>query len=160
MKTAVLRLSFIFFCLTVVSTSCHKDTNSAASASKYNPVPLVTMNTQINLDLPQYQKLNYMGGVVFIDNAGYKGLAVVHDYSDQFVALDRACPFHPTASCAKLILDKSGLNFICGTYTSNGFLACCDSKYDLDGFKQSGSTQYNMKRYTLNKDGQTIYITN
>jgi hypothetical protein len=159
MKVAVSRLGLIFFSMVLLVASCKKDSNNS-SASKYNPVPLVTVNIPIDLNLPQYQKLNYMGGYVYIDNAGYKGIVVVHDYNDQFVAMDRACPFHPTASCAKLVADNSGLNFICGTQTTNGFLACCDSKYDLDGFKISGSTQYNMKRYTLSKDGTSIYISN
>jgi hypothetical protein len=159
MKIAVSRLGLIFFSLVLLAASCKKDSNNS-SASKYNPVPLVTVSLQIDMNLPFYSNLNIPGHVVTVNNAGYKGIAIVHDFNDQFLALDLACPYHPTASCAKLTVDHSGLNFICGTYTSNGFLACCDSKYDLDGFKISGSTQYNMKRYTLSKDGTSIYITN
>lgn len=136
--------------------SCKKDRGTTA-----NPVPYMTVNLTLNMSFPQYTKLNSPGGYVILDGEGYKGIIVIHDYNDQFHALDRSCPYHTNADCAKVTMEKAGLSLACGSYGTNGaFNACCASKYSLDGNVLNGPTTFPLRRYNVQVNDQLVVITN
>lgn len=77
------------------------------------------MPIDIYLDInnANYNDLNVIGGYVYL-TGGYKGLIVYRSSYDSFVALERACPYHPTGDCERLVVDTSGLTVsdpVCGS---------------------------------------------
>jgi Rieske Fe-S protein len=151
----MLRNLFPILILISLFSSCAKENTQAN-----NPVPYVTVNRQINIDNPQYIQLNQPGGYVYLDGEGYKGIVVIRDYADQFLAFDRACTYHPGAACAKLIMDKSALNLICGHYDGNDFEPCCDSKFSTQGAVNNGPATYPLKQYYVSQSGSVLSISN
>ena len=81
MKKSGLLLLGIFL---ILAASCKKDT-------PYTPVPLVTVNIQINIDNSLYTDLHNSGGYVYLDG-GARGIVVVHDY-DRPHAYETAYPY-------------------------------------------------------------------
>ena len=108
-----------------------------------NPIPYVPVNKTIYLSLPEYAPLNSIGSSVFIDG-GYRGIVVYRRSLTEFVAFDRACPYDPTATGAKLEIDSSGVT----TVDPN-----CGSKFNLyDGSILHGPSTLPMKGYQTNYD--------
>ena len=141
--------TYYTFILTVVViliysfSSCKKDNSD-------DIIPYVPVNTTIYLSLPEYAPLNSIGNSVFIDG-GYRGIVVYRRALTEFVAYDRACPFDPTASGAKLVLD-SGLII---TVDLN-----CGSKFSLfDGSILHGPSTRPMKPYNTNYDPGSNSVT-
>jgi Rieske Fe-S protein len=125
-----------------------------------SPVPYVTVNYTLNMNDPLYINLNNQGGFVYLDNVGYKGIIVVHDFADNFWALDRTCPYHVDATCAKVVVSSSGLNILCGSYKGSTFTSCCGSKYALDGSVMNGPATIPLKRYNCAVSSSVVTITN
>jgi hypothetical protein len=149
---------FSLLFLALVFFSCKK-TQNVSNAS--NPVPYVTVNLSINMDLPQYSSLNTQGGYIYLDNEGARGIVVIHDFSDQFWALDRNCTYNVNDSCAKVTMETSGLSLRCGHYDAKkNWLGCCNSKFNLDGTVLSAPATYPLKRYQVNRNGSLLTITN
>ncbi|MDZ4839678.1 MAG: hypothetical protein SGJ04_06695 [Bacteroidota bacterium] len=141
---------------TLTIFSCEKD-----QSIQSNPIPYVTVNRTINLNLPQYSALNTKGNAIYLTDIGYKGITVVRDYSDNLWALDMACPFHKDADCSHVIQEKSGLAYVCGSYNSaNVLLPCCASRYSLDGTLLDGPSTFPLRRYNLQKNGSELLISN
>src|SRR6185369_17551366 len=95
---------WFLFPLLVLAFSCAKDTQTG------NPVPFVSVSVNINTSNPIYNDLNREGGFALIDNAGNKGIIVIHDFSDNFWAFDRTCTYHVTSSCGMVTMSSTGLN--------------------------------------------------
>ena len=93
--------TILFSLICIFAFSCKKDNSD-------DIIPYVPVNTTIYLSLPEYAPLNSIGNSVFIDG-GYRGLVVYRRALTEFVAYDRACPYDPTATGAKLVLDSSKL---------------------------------------------------
>ncbi|RYD81381.1 MAG: hypothetical protein EOP53_06505 [Sphingobacteriales bacterium] len=151
----MIRNLFSIFVLIILFGGCAKENTQAN-----NPVPYVTVNRQINMDNPQYIKLNQPGGFVYLNDEGYKGIVVIRDYSDQYLAFDRACTYHPETSCAQLEMDNSGLNLLCGKFEGNEFKPCCESKFSNNGAVINGPATYPLKQYYVSKTGSVLNITN
>ena len=147
MKKMALRFLFPILLLVL---SC-KDTTQNG-----NPVPYVSVSVNINTNNPLYNDLNREGGFVMVDNVGYKGIIVIHDFSDNFWAFDRTCTYHTNSSCGKVIMSSTGLNMVCGTYNGKNLDACCASAYNLDGTVSHGPATYALRRYGVNVTGDNV----
>ena len=141
MKRIILKF---FPILLLVALSCTK-------AQGPNPVPYVYVNLQFNTDEPLYTNLNTPGEPVYINNVGNKGIVVIQDYSGNFWAFDRTCPYQINSTCGKIIISNSHQNFLCGSYSGNGknFDACCNSEWNLDGSIAASPTTYSLKAYHI-----------
>ncbi len=148
-------LSLLLFFTVLLFTGCVKDNTQAN-----NPVPYVTVNRDLNIDNPQFIKLNQPGGFVYLDGEGFRGIVVIRDYSDQFLAFDRACTYHPDAACAQLIMDKSGLNLLCGKFEGTDFKACCESKFSTNGSVNNGPATFPLRQYHVTKSGSLLSVRN
>lgn len=91
--------------------------------------PPVQVNTQLNLNLPQYIPLSFPQGYVYLPE-GNKGIVVFNKPSGGYVAFDRTCSHNPTDACAQVTVDSNFVGYRCGKYES-GFQACCTSVFDL-----------------------------
>lgn len=116
-------------------------------------VPNVLVDVFINMNLPTYQQLNIVGGTVFFDNAGYRGL-VIHRFTlDEFRAYDRACTYQPSEPCHVVEFDTASNLLEC---------PCCNSRFSLDGFPARGPAGINLRQYrTLySPTSNTLRVTN
>ncbi|WP_299826343.1 hypothetical protein [uncultured Pontibacter sp.] len=113
-------------------------------------IPDVPVSEQINVTSLQYPELRRDGGYVYL-NGGYKGILVVRQSANLYLAFERACTYDPTAACAQVEADQSGL-FIVDS--------CCGSQFNFQGGVMAGPAVYNLKQYRTSLSGSLLYITN
>lgn len=108
-----------------------------------NIVPYVYVDQYINISLPSYSSLNYIGGWTYI-TGGSRGIIIYRQSYDQFSAYDRHCTYNADNPCGKATVDST-----------NTFVECsCDSsRYQLfDGLVIQGPATYSLKNYQTNFD--------
>lgn len=91
-----------------VFSSCQKDEDR---------IPYVPVNIYIDINNANYNDLNAIGGYVYL-TGGFKGLIVYRASYESFVAIERACPYHPNGDCERLTVESSGLTIsdsVCGS---------------------------------------------
>lgn len=131
------------FALAVLASSCKKDEKGG--------VPLTGVNININVNLPEYNDLSVPGGWVYL-TGGSQGLIVYRKSTDEFVAMDRHCPYRPEDVC-KVVVDESE---VIARDT-----ACCHSAFLLlDGSVTEGPAALGLKRYNTTFNGTTLHIFN
>ena len=122
-------------------------------------IPDVNVNLTINMDLPEYFRLQNLGEYIAFD-AGIKGVYVIHNYDDYFYALERTCPYQSDNECARVEIDDEVLQIRCGTTVDTGFEQCCASTYAFSSGFLTGPTRCNLKTYRVSRSGNTIYVSN
>lgn len=130
--------------------SCHK------SNPVTDPIPVVPVNVMVNITLPTTIQLQNPGGWAYIDNAGNRGIYVYHTINDEYRAFDRTCSYQPSKSCAKLVVDSSGIFLKCGSYNGSTFEPCCHSQFSMEGVPLSGEAntillEYRVERISLSQ---------
>lgn len=98
------------------------------------------------MSLPSYSALTGVGGWVYVNNVGSKGVIVYRRAQNDFVAFDRHSPKDPEGKCAKPL-----------TPDANNFLvlndSCSGAKFSLyDGSPVSGS-EIGLRQYQVIYDG-------
>lgn len=140
MKKYILLLIIPFF------MGCEKD-----SVGSKNPfLPDYPVNLNINLSLPSYNNLNYVGNGVLINTAGVgiRGIFVFKTSNDTYTAFDAACPNQALSDCSSMILN--GINAKC---------PCDDAEYSLFTGLSPGKN-YPMKPYRTEVNGNIIRVYN
>ncbi|PZD78939.1 membrane lipoprotein lipid attachment site-containing protein [Mesonia sp. K7] len=139
-----------FFSLLGILTACSNDDNV-----NQNPNLLdVNVNYFVDMNLPQFNALNFPSNPVYIGNQGNGGIYVMNTGPNQFVAWDAADPNHPfTNECPTMELD--GIQVTC---------ACEGNTYELftGNFMESeNELQYTLWAYRVTVNGNnTLQITN
>jgi len=104
----------------------------------------------INLNYPQYQKLKNEEGYAYTEG-GLKGIILYRTGENTIVAYERACPHHPTASCATVQVDGSSLFLIDH---------CCKSTFNFsNGSPTGGPAQRGLFQYHTELEGMVLKIT-
>lgn len=119
-----------------------------------NPfLPNVSVNFEANLNLPQFGDLEFSGNsvAVEIDGIGVRGLIIYNVNGTNFNAFELSDPNHTPNTCS--------------SQTVNGSVSTCKcddgNKYDLNtGLPISGGGEYALKRYRVQKQGNSLIITN
>ena len=130
----ILRFLLLSSLTLILFVSCSKDQNI---------VPYVYVDQYINISLPSYSSLNYIGGWTYI-TGGSRGIIIYRQSYDQFSAYDRHCTYNADNPCGKATVDST-----------NTFVECsCDSsRYQLfDGLVIQGPATYSLKNYQTNFD--------
>jgi hypothetical protein len=123
-------------------------------------VPEINVNYTINMDLPEYFNLRNLGEYLELDG-GNKGVYLIHDFDDNYVAIERTCTYQSDNSCARVVLDDQSLQLRCGSFDSeDDFMPCCASSYSFNGSLLGGPSRCRLKTYRLTKQGNTLYIAN
>ncbi len=130
----ILRFLLLSSLTLILFVSCSKNQNI---------VPYVYVDQYINISLPSYSSLNYIGGWTYI-TGGSRGIIIYRQSYDQFSAYDRHCTYNADNPCGKATVDST-----------NTFVECsCDSsRYQLfDGLVIQGPATYSLKNYQTNFD--------
>ncbi|MDN3595601.1 Rieske (2Fe-2S) protein [Zunongwangia endophytica] len=141
---------FLFFnMLLVLLTGC----SSSDDGINNNP-NLVNINFgfNVNLDLPQYNQLNFPGNQITIYNEGIgiKGVVIYNVNNDLFLAYELSDPNHAPNDCSAMTLN--GIEATC---------SCEGNVYNIiTGEQVEGEDDYAMKPYRVEKRGNTITISN
>jgi hypothetical protein len=116
-------------------------------------VPNVNVDIYINLDLPQFSFLGSINNAKIYPNAGYNrnGVIIYRNSTDEFSAYDATCPQHIETKTAIKLDDNGG-----------GGQATCPHCKTIYYFYNYGSASkgYPLKRYNVNKSGNTVYVYN
>lgn len=127
----------------VLAVGCAKD--------KQTGVPPVSLDITINTNLPEYIDLQAPGGWVYL-TGGSLGLIVYRKNQDEFVALDRHCPYQPENLC-RVFVQQDNITAL--------DTACCHSGFLLtDGSVFNGPSSFSLKQYHTLFNGSTLRIYN
>lgn len=111
----------------------------------------VGVNVSLNLNLAQYNQLNFPNNPVYIPNEGNMGI-IVNNNGTGYVAFDAADPNHAISNCSVLAL--TGVEGVCG---------CDDThRYSLLTGQplQNPNLLCGLKPYRVNRSGNVLYISN
>ena len=122
-------------------------------------IPDVPVSITVNMELPLHFHLQNLGGYSLLDG-GHRGIFLVHNFDDEFYALERTCTFQPDDSCAVIQIDTTNIQLRCGTYGPSGYETCCESLYSFDGMPLQGPSQFALKRYRVFQNGSLLTIRN
>ena len=140
---------FIVFFIGVTLFSCKKDDGP----NDNNPnllSPLV--NTNLNLNLPQYNSLKFPNNSIIISQQGIKGIIVYNVNNDLYTAFELSDPNHIPSSCSRMTVD--------------GIIATCPctndtNEYDIvTGQHKTNQALYPMQQYRAIRTGDNVQITN
>ncbi|RAK68078.1 hypothetical protein DLM85_08540 [Hymenobacter edaphi] len=137
LPAAVLALGFLAGC--------------GSSKSNVEPaIPTAVVNDLINLSTQEAAALRFDNGFIYRPG-GVRGIIVVRQNAQQYLAFERNCPFQPYDACAKVSVDASRF-FLVDT--------CCSSRFDLTGQLTSGPARRPLRQYSTSLNGNLLYVTN
>jgi hypothetical protein len=121
-------------------------------------IPNVPVNVQLDLLDQQNKALRFDKGVLAIPpgsangQGGVKGIYVVRQNANNYLAFERNCPYQPLSACATVTLDKSSRLFFRDS--------CCTSQFDLQGLVTGGPAPRSLRQYSTSLSGSLLTITN
>lgn len=138
-----IRIFSLFVLLALLLMACSKNEVDPSQGI----IPEVYVNFEIE---PNGINFIMAGGWKSFDGEGYRGIIIYRVDQFTFNAYERACPYDPEKECAQVEIDASGLLLID---------SCCMSKYNiLDGSPIDGPTQYPLKQYFTEYNGNRLHI--
>ncbi len=152
--TPMRKLAVILF-FAFVASGC--DDNTPPNGQVF--IPDVPVSITVNMDLPLHFHLQNLGGFSLLEG-GHRGIFLVHNFDDEFYALERTCTFHPDVDCSFVQVDSANIQLRCGVYENDTFNQCCQSLYSFDGFVLQGPSRFPLKRYNVLRNGSLITIRN
>ncbi|MCH2490125.1 MAG: hypothetical protein MK211_08250 [Flavobacteriales bacterium] len=112
--------------------------------------PLVSLT--LNLNLPQYNPLNFPGNSVIINQQGIRGIVVYNVNNELYTAFDLTDPNHPPNNCSRMEIEAPIATCPCTTD---------DNEYNIvTGEHRTDPSKYPMQQYRAVRTGNTVRITN
>lgn len=112
-------------------------------------IPYVYVNLQLYPDTMDFIPV---GGYIYKDNEGYRGLVIFRLLPDEFAVYERCCPYDPDKTGARITADPSNTTCTCPV---------CGSKFILyDGSPYGGPSPYSLMQYRWDYDGEVLRIYN
>ncbi|MEE9350481.1 MAG: hypothetical protein V3U80_10575 [Flavobacteriaceae bacterium] len=109
-------------------------------------LPNVSVNEEVNLNLPQFQDLLIGGGFAYA-NGGIEGL-IIYNTGIGYVAFDRACPHIPLQQCSTMSVD--GIYMVC---------PCDDKRFQINnGAPEDGTIHQSARFYNVTQNGNILVI--
>jgi nitrite reductase/ring-hydroxylating ferredoxin subunit len=114
-------------------------------------LPVVQVNTTVDLSLPQFNNLQVPGGWAEV-NGGLKGIIIYNINGDQFKAFERAAPHLQISDCSQMIVENN-IRLKC---------PCDDSEFNiLNGAPLTEGIKHSAREYFVNNlNGVVLRITN
>lgn len=141
--------NILFLILPILVLSCSSDDRPDNNQF----LPPTRINYQINLNLPQFNKLKFPGNH-FIDytaNGSIKGIIIYNVDNTQYTAFELSDPNHTPSDCSTQ--DIKGITASCNCKDGNAYNI-------ITGQQTSGDGQFALRRYTIRRDGNTLSISN
>lgn len=119
--------------------------------SRPGGVPLSLVDISINVNNPAYADIAVPGGWLYL-TGGSLGIIVYRLSQEEFVAMDRHCPYQPEEMC-RVHVDDSNVIAKCDE--------CCNSGYlIIDGTVTQGPAALGLQRYNTAFNGTILRIYN
>jgi len=121
-------------------------------------IPYAPVNLSINLTSQEYTRLRFDNGAVTLPvkgpagDGGVKGVIVVRQNANSYLAFERNCPYRPYDACATVSLDRNSRLFMRDS--------CCNSQFNLQGQITGGPAPRPLKQYSVSQQGSLLNITN
>ena len=134
----------------ILLLGCNTDEDQLGQFNPYLINPQV--NFTLNLNLPQYNDLNFPGGSAIITSQGIRGIVVYRLNDDLFTAFELSDPNHVPSECSRM--------------TINGIEATCpcpgeDNTYNIvTGEHKTMPSLYPMLGYRVERSGANLRISN
>lgn len=142
-KKITLSLLFVAFL-----SSCTVDDNETTNNPYLTNISFVL---DLNLNLPEYNSLNFPGNSYVTYNYGINGVVVYNINNSQFTAFELSDPNHALSECSTLSV--SGIIATCNCNDGNSYNI-------LTGEITEGSGQYSLKPYRIRKSGNVLEVSN
>ncbi len=114
-------------------------------------VPLTQVDIAINVNNPAYVDLAVPGGWLYL-TGGSLGIIVYRRSPDEFVAMDRHCPYRPEELCRVFVDDSEVI--------ARDTLCCGSAFLITDGSVTQGPAALSLQRYNTSFNGTTLRIYN
>ena len=111
----------------------------------------VSFRLNINLNLPEYNNLNFPGNSYTSYNHGINGVVVYNINNNQYTAFELSDPNHQLSNCSRLTVQGIIATCSCGDGNSYNILT---------GELSTGTGQYSLKPYRIRKSGNIIEVYN
>jgi hypothetical protein len=135
-----MRILALILLLLLVVPACKKDSQTK--------IPYVYVNLLLYPDSMDYIAV---GGYKYF-TGGYKGIVIYRILQDQFMVYERACPYDPEVTNARVNVDASA---------STCSDSVCGSKFILyDGSPYAGPSPFFLMTYRWSYDGETLQVYN
>ncbi|MFN4761819.1 hypothetical protein ACKGJN_01740 [Gillisia sp. Q332] len=129
-------------------SSCTPDENERTN----NPyLTNISFILDLNLNLPEYNSLNFPGNSYVTYNYGINGVVVYNVNNSQYTAFELSDPNHALSACSTLSV--SGIIATCNCNDGNSYNI-------LTGEITEGSGQYSLKPYRVRKSGNVLEVYN
>lgn len=141
------KIAFIVLLLTVIA--CKSD-DEKLDDNPFLTSPFVNLN--LNLNLPQYNSLNFPSNSLVITQQGIRGIVVYNVDNSTYHAFEISDPNHVPNDCSRMEID--GIEATCPCENDN-------NKYNIiTGQNIVDPSLYPMQRYRAERVGNTVKITN
>jgi hypothetical protein len=131
--------------------SCSDDNNGDNNQF----LPPSNVNYQINLNLPQYVNLRSPGNN-FIDrteNGSIRGIIIYNLNNTQYSAFELSDPNHSPNNCSAIEVENgTSVTATCGCDDENS--------YDIITGQKTSGNGFGLRRYNVQKEGNTLFISN
>ena len=152
------RFFLVIIPILLLAGSCRK--------SKLDVIPEVLVDFYLDLNDPSFFDLNAVGNNIVVNSstnnlgiyaAGFdgNGIIVYRAQLDEFIALDRTCPYD-------YALDGTSVAVDIGSGELFARCPACESEYALPSFgtPSSGPSKYPLKVYRTTFDGRFVHVFN
>ncbi|WP_081208597.1 Rieske (2Fe-2S) protein [Salegentibacter sediminis] len=134
--------------ISIFLSGCSTDDNNRLN----NPnLPDLNFRLQLNLDLPEYNNLQYPGNSYSTYSNGIRGIVVYNINNSQYTAFELSDPNHPPNNCSAM--QVTGITAKCPCEDGN--------EYNIvTGELTAGEGQYSLKPYRIERRGNVIEVYN
>ena len=126
--------------------SCEKD--EVSSQCRY--LANIGVNYEVNLNLPQYNQLNFISNSVYIPNIGNGGIIVTNSGTG-YLAWDASDPNRITTSCSTMTIN--GLECVSNCPDENSYSL-------ITGQSLGIALECGLKAYRVEINGSNLFISN
>lgn len=142
-----MKKELFFLLFPLFFTACSADDENRIN----NPnLPDINFRIQLNLDLPEYNNLQFPGNSYATYNNGVKGIVIYNINNTQYTAFELSDPNHPPNECSAMEVD--GITARC---------SCEENEYNIiTGELSEGEGQYTLKPYRIERRGNIIEVFN
>ena len=145
MKKIALLVTFLF-----IIVGCGSDDDAIRRDNPFLIDPQV--NLTINLNLPQFNDLNFPGGSAVVTSQGIRGIVIYRLNEDLFTAFELSDPNHVPNDCSRM--EISGIEASCPCTNDENI-------YNIvTGQHTTMPEDFPMQAYSITQDGNILRIRN